>query len=300
MQARSVSRPLTLISALLLLAGSAPAAEEVEIETVPVAPGVHMLIGQGGNIGVSTGGDGVLLIDDQFAPLEAGIRAAVAKLSPEPIRFVLNTHWHGDHTGGNAWLGRSGTTIVAHDAVRARMSTEQEMRAFGRTVPPSPPEALPVVTFGRDLTLHWNGETIRVIHVPAAHTDGDAIVHFVGANAIHAGDTYFRNGFPYIDLGSGGGIDGVIAAAETILSLADDRTRIIPGHGALSNRAELDAYRRMLVDVRGRVATAIEQGLDADEVVKQGLIDDLAGRHGGGVMKKDDFLRIVHASLAGR
>ena len=274
--------------------------DDVKIETVPVAAGVHMLVGQGGNIGVSTGSDGVLLIDDQFAPLSEKIRAAVAELSPQTIRFVLNTHWHGDHTGGNEWLGRAGALIVAHDAVRARMSTEQVMAAFGRRVPPSPPVALPLITYGRDVTFHLNGDTIHVVHVAAAHTDGDSIVHFERANALHAGDTYFNNGFPFIDLSSGGGIDGVIAAAEKLLSLADDRTRIIPGHGPLSNRAELDAYRRMLVDVRGRVANAIEAGQSADDVVEAGLISDLAGRFGGGVMDPDSFLRTVHASLSGR
>ena len=274
--------------------------EGVEIETLPVAPGLHMLVGQGGNIGVSTGSDGVLLIDDQFAPLGAKIRAAVAKLSEAPIRFLLNTHWHGDHSGGNQWLGQAGALIVAHDAVRARMSSEQVMAAFGQRIPPSPAEALPLLTYGVDVTFHINGDTIHVIHASAAHTDGDSIVHFERANAIHAGDTYFNNGFPYIDLSSGGSIDGVIAAADRSLALADERTRIIPGHGPLSNRAELAAYRRMLVDVRGRVAKAIEAGQSADDVVKAGLIADLSGRFGGGVMEAEPFLRIVHASLSAR
>ncbi len=272
--------------------------EGVEIETIPVASGLYMLVGRGGNIGVFTGSDGVLMIDDQFAPLGEKIRAAVMKLSDEPIRFLLNTHWHGDHSGGNLWLGQAGALIVAHDAVRARMSSEQVMAAFGQRVPPSPPEALPLLTYGRDVTFHINGDTIHVLHVAAAHTDGDSIVHFEGANAIHAGDTYFNNGFPFIDLSSGGSIDGLIAACDALLAMANDRTRIIPGHGPLSNRTELTAYRGMLADVRARVATAVAAGQSADDVVKAGLIADLTGRYGAGVMDAESFLRIVHASLS--
>jgi glyoxylase-like metal-dependent hydrolase (beta-lactamase superfamily II) len=274
--------------------------EKVRIETVPVAPGLHMLVGQGGNIGVFIGSDGVLMIDDQFAPLGEKIRSAVAKLSNAPIRFLLNTHWHGDHSGGNQWVGKAGGVIVAHDAVRARMSTRQVMAAFGQSVPPSPPEALPLLTYGRDITFHINGDTVHVRHVAAAHTDGDSIVHFERANAIHAGDTFFNNGFPFIDLSSGGSIDGLIAAADQLLAIANDRTRIIPGHGPLSNRAELAAYRGMLVDVRGRVAKALQAGQSADEVVEAQLLADLAGRFGNGVMEPEGFLRIVHASLASR
>ena len=172
------ARLCLLVLAVLVpgLAGAQSGLEDVEIETHPVAGGLSMLVGQGGNIGVFVGPDGVLMIDDQFAPLEPKIRAAVAKLSDQPVRFLLNTHWHGDHSGGNAWLGRAGALIVAHDGVHARMSTEQVMAAFGRTVPPSPPEALPLLTYGRDMTFHLNGDTVRVLHAPDAHTDGDSIV----------------------------------------------------------------------------------------------------------------------------
>jgi glyoxylase-like metal-dependent hydrolase (beta-lactamase superfamily II) len=251
----------SLLAIFALLAATAYAQDasfdDVRIETVPVAPGVAMLVGRGGNIGVSTGADGVFLIDDQFAPLTPKILAAVAKLSEAPVRFLLNTHWHGDHTGGNENVAGQGAVLVAHDHVRERMSREQVMKALDRTVPASPPAALPVVTFGADLTLHWNGDAIHAIHVPNAHTDGDAIVHFTRANVLHMGDTYFAGRFPFIDVDSGGSIDGVIAAVDRGLALADAATKIIPGHGALSNRAELAAYRAMLATVRERVQAAI-------------------------------------------
>ncbi len=290
---------ILLFAAVFAVAAHAQSYDDVEIATVSVAPGVSMLIGAGGNIGVSTGPDGVFLIDDQFAPLTPKILAAVAKLSDAPVRFLLNTHWHGDHTGGNENLAGEGAVIVAHDHVRERMSTDQFMKAFDRKVPASPPAALPVVTFGADLTLHWNGDAIHAIHVPNAHTDGDAIVHFANANAIHMGDTYFAGRYPFIDVDSGGSIDGLIAAVDRGLALADDRTRIMPGHGALSNRLELVAYRAMLATVRERVQAAIDAGTSIDDLVASQPLADLDGRWSPpkSFIGADALVRTVHASL---
>jgi glyoxylase-like metal-dependent hydrolase (beta-lactamase superfamily II) len=287
------------VAAVALLASSATAqGEDVEIQTVEVAPGVSMLIGQGGNIGVSTGADGVFLVDDQFAPLTPKILAAVARLSDAPLRFVLNTHWHGDHTGGNENMAGQGSLIVAHDNVRRRMSSDQFISVMDRRVPASPPAALPVVTFGADVTLHWNGDALHAIHVPNAHTDGDAIVHFEKAKVIHTGDVYFAGQYPFIDRDSGGSLEGMIAAVDRVLALADHATRIIPGHGPLSNRAELARYRAMLATARDRVRAEIDAGKSLEDVLATRPLSDLDGAWGTGFMKPEAFLRTVYASLA--
>jgi cyclase len=271
--------------------------ENVEIETVPVAEGIYMLVGEGGNIGVSVGADGGFLIDDQFAPLTEKIQAAVSALGDVPIRFILNTHWHFDHTGGNENFGRGGVTIVAHDSVRERMSVEQFLSAFDRTIPASLPEALPIVTFNDTVTFHLNGNTIHTLHVPPAHTDGDSIVHFLEANVIHTGDVYFNGMYPFIDIEHGGSIDGMISATDLVLEMADDNTQIIPGHGALSNRAELVSYREMLVAVRDRTQAAIVAGMSADDFIASNPTADLDAIWGNGFLKAEQFLRIVYDDL---
>ena len=271
---------------------------DVKIEAVAVAPGIHMLVGRGGNIGVSSGEDGIVLVDDQFAPLHEKIVAAAAAIQPGPICFVLNTHWHGDHTGGNEAIGEAGAVIVAHDAVRTRMSIDQFMEAFDRRVPASPRAALPVVTFQDSVTLHLNGEEIFVFHVPRAHTDGDAIVHFRRADVVHMGDTFFAGRYPFIDLGSGGSLEGVIRAAELVLKLANQSTKIIPGHGPLAGREELSAYRDMLVTARDRVAAVIAEGKSMEEVVATKLLAEFDATWGSGFIKPEDFLKMVYTSLA--
>jgi len=289
----------TCVLALLAAPGAFAQDAETAIEIVDVAPGVHMLVGRGGNIGVSSGEDGVFLVDDQYAPLTPKILAAVAQISDDPVRFVLNTHWHGDHTGGNENLASRGALLFAHHNVRERMGTEQVMEALGRTVPASPPAALPVVTFGADLTFHWNGGEIHAEHVAAAHTDGDAFVHFRGVDVIHAGDVFFAGRYPFIDVGSGGSLDGVIAAVDRILELAGADTAIIPGHGPLSDRAGLRRYREVLATAREKVAAAIAAGRSADEVVAARPLSDLDATWGSGFVGPEAFLRAVYASLAG-
>jgi glyoxylase-like metal-dependent hydrolase (beta-lactamase superfamily II) len=282
-----------------LLAAPAPTQsfDQVEIKTIPVAEGISMLVGAGGNIGVSAGEDGVLLIDDQYAPLTEKIEAAVAAVSDQPIRFVLNTHWHADHTGGNEKLGEAGALIVAHENVRTRMSTEQILMPFNNKVPPSPPGALPVVTFSDSVTFHMNGGEIRVFHVKPAHTDGDSIIHFLEADVVHMGDIYFNGMYPFIDVAAGGTIDGMIAAVRLVLEMTDEKTKIIPGHGALSNREELAAFGTMLEGVRDAIAPMIKAGKSRSEVVDAkptAAFDEVWAR---GFLNPDRFAGIVYDSL---
>jgi len=278
-------------------AAQGPDFEKVQIKTEKVAEGIWVLAGAGGNIGVSAGADGVFLIDDEWAPLTPKVKAAIAALSDRPLRFILNTHWHPDHTGGNKDLGEAGALIVAHDNVRLRMSTDQFIEALGMKFPPSPARALPVVTFNDAVTLHLNGDDVEAFHVPPAHTDGDAIVHFRRAGVIHMGDIFFNGMYPFVDLTSGGSFEGFIAAADRALALGEG-TRIIPGHGPVGTRADLRAYRDMLVTVRDRVKRLVQAGKTPAEVVAAHPLADLDAKWGQGFMKPDQFVEIVAKSLA--
>ena len=295
------SRTLPVASLLLgALAGTAAAQADVQIRVVPVASGVHMLVGAGGNIGVSTGPDGTFLVDDQYAPLAPKIRAALESLGAGPVRFVLNTHWHFDHTGGNEDFGGTGALIVAHENVRARMSTAQVMKELDRIVPPSPTGALPVVTFTEEVTFHLNGDELHAIHVPPAHTDGDAIVHWRRANVIHMGDIFFAGLYPFIDLSGGGTLDGVIGAVDVALGLANDATRIIPGHGPLASKADLQTYRTMLGTIRERFAAQIAAGKSLAEVKAMGLTREWDEAQGKVFITPDKLAEIVYADLSRR
>ncbi|MDY7014752.1 MAG: MBL fold metallo-hydrolase [Cyanobacteriota bacterium] len=272
--------------------------DEVQIETLPLRDGIYLLVGEGGNIGVSAGEDGIFLIDDQFAPLTEKIFAALGEISDEPVRFLINTHWHFDHTGGNENLGEAGVVIVAHDNVRERMSTDQFSEVIGQEFPASPDAALPVITFNDTVTFHLNGETIEAFHVDAAHTDGDSIIHFKEANVVHAGDTYFNGSYPFIDVESGGSLEGIISAVEGVLAFVDDDTLIIPGHGPLSNREELMVYLEMLKTVRDRVKAAIEQGMSMEEFIASEPTADFDPVWGQGFLNPEQFLQIVYGDLA--
>ena len=251
--------------AIPLLAVAQQDLSKVQIKTTALRGGTHLLTGAGGNIVASAGSDGVFIIDDQFAPLSGRIRAALETLGPGPVRFVINTHWHGDHTGGNEALGKAGAVIVAHDNVRRRMSTAQLLR--GDRVPAAPGAALPVLTFGRDASLHLNGDDVRMLHVARAHTDGDALVKFERANVLHMGDVYFNGLYPFIDAESGGSIGGVLAAVERGLALSDANTIVVPGHGPVSDRAGLAAYGVMLTGYRDRIAALKRKGRTLVQVI---------------------------------
>ena len=293
------------IAALLLLACTAALAQgdlsKVEIRTTKITDTVHVLTGAGGNIGLCVGADAVFVIDDQYAPLTEKISAAIAKIDARPVRFILNTHWHGDHTGGNENFARGGTLIVAHDNVRKRMSSEQFLEVLGGKIPPSPAAALPVVTFTSDITFHLNGEEIRAIHVPNAHTDGDAVVHFVKSDVIHMGDVYWNGLYPFIDTGSGGSIEGTIAAVDRVLATATDKTRFIAGHGPpVSGKADLTAYRDVLATVTARVKDQLRQGRKLEEIVAANLSAEYDDRWGKTFIKGPKFVEMIAKDLIQR
>ena len=269
----------------------------VEIQTTGVAPGIYMLEGAGGNLGLSVGEDGAFLVDDQFAPLSGKIMAAIAELTDAPVEFLVNTHWHFDHTGGNEPFGNAGAVIVAHDNVRVRMSTGQFMEALGQTVPPSPEVALPVVTFDDELTLHWNGETIHAFHPGPAHTDGDVILHFEQADVFHMGDNFFNGFYPFVDVGSDGDINGMIAAGYRVLAMSNVGSRIIPGHGPLATPDDLRDWLQVLRSTRESIQELIDRGMSEDEVVAANPTAEYDETHGAGFMNPENYTRLVYQSL---
>ena len=293
---------LRFLPLALTLAVAAPLAAQqdfskVEVKADKVAEGVYMLTGSGGNIGLSVGKSGGLVVDDQYAPLTDKILAAIKAITPDPVRFVVNTHWHGDHTGGNENMGKAGAILVAHENVRRRMSSDQFIALFNRKVEASPEMALPVVTFAEGVTFFWNGDEVRVFHVPPAHTDGDSVVQFTKADVLHMGDTFVNGSFPLIDISSGGRIDGILASADRALAAATDKTRIIPGHGPLASKADLQAYRDVVKTVRDRVAKLKAEGKTKDAAVAAKPTAEFDAKWGQGFIKGDMLVGMVFDSL---
>lgn len=290
-------RTLVTLFALTWTPSAEAQLENVEVVTHPVRGSVSMLEGAGGNVGVCIGPDGVFLVDDQFPPLTPKIKAAVAALSDEPIRFVFNTHWHRDHVSANEALAAEGSVVIAHENVRVRMSSDQFVEALDTRVPAFPSGALPIVTFTEDVTFHVNGEEIHAFHVPNAHTDSDAVLHFKTANVLHVGDLCFNGMYPLIDYSTGGSIHGVIAGVKKVLPLCDGDTRIIVGHGPLGTRDTLVDYLRMLETTRDRIAAAIDAGRSEAEIVEADLLSDLNPKWGNGFMKPDKFVETVYRGM---
>lgn len=289
---------LALASGLFCVGVQAQDFSAVEIKSTPVTDSVHLLQGQGGNIAILVGSDGVLMIDDQFAPLSDKILAAVAEISDQPVRFLINTHWHFDHTGGNENFGKRGSTIVAHDNVRKRMASDQIIKFFNREIPASPKSALPVITYSDRATFHLNGDTVDVFHVQNAHTDGDSLIYFNQADVLHMGDTFFNGLYPFIDIGSGGSVQGVIAAADVALSIAGDKTHIIPGHGPVTDKPGLKAYRDLLADVLSKVEELVAQNKTKQQVIEAKPSQQYDEKLGKALINPAAFVGFVYDSVA--
>jgi cyclase len=292
---------ILILACLSMLFAPVLAAQDKPVEYVPtpLSDTVTMVKGQGGNIAVSAGADGVFIIDDQLQPLTDQLLAAIRRIDDRPVRFVINTHYHGDHVGGNESLGKAGSVIIAHDNIRRRMNSDQFNSFFDSTTPAYPPASLPVVTFNDRVTLHLNGESVAVHHVPRGHTDGDSIVHFPASNVLHMGDIFFNGLYPYIDLDGGGSVQGMIGAVELGLGLADEQTRIIPGHGALSNRTELQAYHDFLVKARDNVQALIDQGRDLEQAIAAKPTAEWDESLGGVWIEPAQFVTFIYNSLSG-
>ncbi|HEY6186801.1 MAG TPA: MBL fold metallo-hydrolase [Pyrinomonadaceae bacterium] len=289
---------INAVLAVCLCVGAVRAQEpdysKVEIKVIKVAGNVYMLQGAGGNIGVSVGADGILIIDDQFAPLADKIRAALKTLGEGKLKFVLNTHWHGDHTGGNIRFSTE-APIIAHTNVRKRLEADQQI--FGETVKASPKEALPVITFDESLSIHFNGEEIRVIHFPHGHTDGDSVIFFTSSNVVHMGDDYFAGRFPFIDLENGGSVEGVVTNVGEIIKKLPANVKIIPGHGPLSTLDDLRLYHRMLTETTAIVRQKMAAGKTLDQIKADGLPAEWQS-WGTGFIKTDAWIQTIYRSLS--
>ena len=296
-------KPAIAAMALCLL-GTAPAwahsqdkeAPTKEINSVQLTDSLYLLTGPGGNIGVSIGTDGVIVIDDKFDRFGEAIINEIKSLTDHDIAYVINTHYHGDHTGANAKMKDVGATIVAHDNVRARMGTSFENTLWGRTIEATDPAQWPTVTYSEGMNFYLNGESVKVVHTPNAHTDGDSIIYFKQADIVHMGDNYFKGMFPYVDVDSGGTLQGMIAAQTGVINNITDATRVIPGHGSMSNRAELIESRDRLQDILDRVKAAKDAGQDEDAIIADSVLSDYAEL--ASFIDEAGMVKIAYRSLA--
>ncbi|MFY9554216.1 MAG: MBL fold metallo-hydrolase [Blastocatellia bacterium] len=284
----------TIVCLSAVLAQAQGDLSKVEIKSIPVAGNVHMLLGAGGNIGVSVGADGILIVDDQFAPLADKIRAALKNLGEGKLRYVLNTHWHGDHTGSNAQFGTE-ASIIAHDNVRKRLSGE--LKPASGAAAAAPKEALPVITFDQALSVHFNGEEIRAIHYPRGHTDGDSVIFFTSSNVVHMGDDFFNGMFPFIDLNSGGDVAGYERNVATAITKIPAGAKIIPGHGPLATIDDLKAFHAMLVETIGIVQQRMKAGKTLEQIQAEGLPEKWKS-WGNGFINTKTWINIIHQSLS--
>lgn len=272
--------------------------DTVKIRPQKITDKIYMLTGSGGNVGLLIGPDGLLMIDDQYAPLSAKITDAIKSISKNNIRYVVNTHVHGDHSGGNDNFKKQGATLVAHEQVRTRMMTEQFNKRFNRTTPPRDKDAWPTITFNMNMNFHLNDEDVDLIHLDKGHTDGDVIVYFKKANIFHAGDAFVRYGYPFIDLSSGGSVNGFISTLDKLLLMLDDDSKIIPGHGALATKADVKLLRDQMVDIRDQVAAALKKGTKVEDLAALGITDKYEEKLGKGFIKGKDFVMIIAEGLA--
>jgi glyoxylase-like metal-dependent hydrolase (beta-lactamase superfamily II) len=274
---------------------------KVEIKVSKVSGNIYMLEGAGGNIAASVGEDGIVIVDDQYAPLADKIQAALKGITDKPVRFVINTHYHGDHTGGNEPFSNKGSTVIAQDNVRKRLENGG-MAGNGGSLKmeqkPAPKAALPVITFEHDVTVHLNGEDIRALHFPSGHTDGDSIIFFPKNNVVHMGDDFVRYGFPFIDVASGGSVQGMISAMEKAMALLPADVKVIPGHGAVSNLDDVRSFVKMLKET----SEVVQKGIDAKQTVeqmKQAKILEPWSKFSGGFINSDAFIETLYNSLTG-
>lgn len=302
--ARAMKRALgfaLLVGALGVANAQQQDFSKVQIKATKVAGNVYMLEGSGGNIGVSVGEDGVVIVDDQFAPLADKIRAALRSITTQPLRFIINTHYHSDHAGGNAPLGRD-ATIIAHDNVRKRLATNGVGGNGGSLKfdsPAAPPEALPVLTFERDVTIHLNGEDIRALHFPSGHTDGDSIVFFPKSNVVHMGDDFVTYGFPFVDLNGGGSVSGMIAACEAVLSQAPNDVKVIPGHGPVSSLENVRKFVAMLKETRSAVQKGVQSRKTLEQLKQEKVLAPWQ-KFSGEFVSTDVFIETLFNELTGK
>jgi glyoxylase-like metal-dependent hydrolase (beta-lactamase superfamily II) len=290
---------------MLLAFGFAAAQDQdfskVQMKVTKVAGNVYMLQGAGGNIGASVGDDGIVIVDDQYAPLAEKIQAALKGITDKPVRFIINTHYHGDHTGGNAYFQKQ-APIIAHDNVRKRLESGGPLgngASVHRDMKSAPKEALPIITFDHDVTVHLNGEDIRALFFPAGHTDGDSIIFFPKSNVVHMGDDFVTYGFPFIDVDSGGSIDGMIDAVEKVIAQLPPDVKVIPGHGPVSSLDDMRAYLTMLKATRDVVAKALTNGNSLDQMKQAKLLDPWK-KYAGDFISEDAFLETIYNSLTGQ